>query len=300
MLEIKDHYIQTPENERLYLAELPGEKSESSKEPLLFIHGALENGKVFYNEKGKGLAPYLQGLGHSCFILDLRGRGKSEPPLSADSTFGQFEYLNFDIPAALRKIKDVTGSKEISFVTHSWGGVLVNSFLLKSPTWIPEIKSLVHVSVKRRVGVFNLHRLFYIDLMWGLVGTLFLWFKGYLPKKTFGPEGESYQSLKDSQKWVYSKMWMDKKHGLDYPFLARQHQLPRALYLTGKKDHCLGHINDVTAFALESGHQKSDIQLLSKESGNAKDYGHLDILTAKEAVNDHFPIIANFLSAKNK
>lgn len=296
MLEIIDHYIETPGEDRLYMAELPVQGP--AKEPLLFIHGALENGRVFYTEKGKGLAPYLQKRGHPCFILDLRGRGRSTPPLSRNSTFGQFDYLDHDIPEALRKIKAITGAKEISFVSHSWGGVLVNSFLLKSPTWIPEIKSLVHVSVKRRVSVFNIHRLFYIDLMWAIVGTLFLWIKGHLPKNAFGPEGESYQSLKDSQRWVYSKAWMDKEHGLDYPFLARQHNLPRALYLTGKRDHCLGHIQDVTNFALESGHSEEDIHLLSREKGNARDYGHVDILTAKEAKDDHFPMIADFL-AKN-
>ena len=264
--------------------------------PLLFIHGALENGGVFYTKKGKGLAPFLQKKGHPCFILDLRGRGKSTPPLSSHSKFGQFDYLHFDIPEALREIRKITGQKNVSFVTHSWGGVLVNSFLLKSPTWIPSIKSIVHISVKRRVSVINPHRLFFIDLMWGLVGTLFLMTKGHLPKNTFGPEGESYQSMKDSQKWVYSKKWMDKQHGLDYPFLARQHQLPPALYITGQKDHCLGHIKDVTDFALESGHSKENIYLLGKKNGHAKDYGHIDILTAKEAIEDHFPMIAEFLA----
>jgi len=33
--------------------------NKKSKCPIVMIHGAIENGKIFYSESGKGLAPFL-------------------------------------------------------------------------------------------------------------------------------------------------------------------------------------------------------------------------------------------------
>lgn len=267
----------------------------SKKRPLIFIHGAIEDGKMFYSDKGKGLAPFLTQKGHPCYVVDLRARGHSTPPLNSSSDFNQFDMLNYDFPEVIRFVKEHSGNEDFSFITHSWGGVLVNSFLLKSPQWIPHCKANIHISTKRRVGVINLHRLFYIDLMWLLVGKLILLIKGYLPPKWYGPGGESRGTLRDSQKWVYSRNWIDSENGLDYNFLADKHQLPPTLYLTGSADQCLGHIRDVKRFALESRHPLKEVLLLSKENGHLQDYDHINILTSPHAPQDHFPIIAKYL-----
>ena len=264
--------------------------------PLLFIHGSLENGQIFYTQKGKGLAPFLVNKGHRCFVMDQRGRGRSHPPLSGSSSFSQHDYLSFDIPKAIELVKERTGAKKISIVTHSWGGVLVNASLLLNPHLISSIAKISHISVKRRISVINLHRLFYIDLMWTLVGNLFIATKGCLPKNAYGPEGESRHTLKDIQRWVYQRRWIDKARDINYENLAKKHKLPPCLYLTGKKDKCLGHIRDVTDFALESGHTLEDVHLLSKENGHKEDYDHVNILTSKSAPSDHFNWIADFLA----
>lgn len=284
-----------PQGHKLHLKEFRPDKDQATLVPVLFIHGAIEDGRVFYTNKGKGLAPFLAQQGHHCFVLDLRARGESSPPLGEAPDFNQYDMLDIDFPAVLRFIKERTKIEKFSFVTHSWGGVLVNSFLLKSPQWIPFCERNVHISTKRRVGTFGLHRLFYIDLMWLLIGKLFILFKGYLPPNTFGPQGESKGTLKDSQKWVYSYSWLDKKNGLDYNYLANQHKLPPTLYLTGANDKCLGHYKDVKRFALESRHPLREVLLIGKGKGFLQDYDHINILTHPDAVRDHFPIICEYL-----
>lgn len=293
----QSHYIEMPQGHTLHLKEFSGEEVSSSKPPLIFIHGAIEDGKIFYSKKGKGLAPYLSKEGHRCFVVDLRARGLSSPPLPEAQDFNQHDILQEDIPAVLRFVKEKTGNDKFSFVTHSWGGVLVNSFLLKSPQWIPFCVRNVHVSTKRRVGVLNLHRFFYIDLMWLIVGKIILLLKGYLPANWYGPEGESKGTLKDSQKWVYSYSWLDKKNGLDYNYLADQHNLPPTFYLTGAGDKCLGHYKDVKRFALESRHPLRDVLLISKSKGHKHDYDHINILTHPDAEEDHFQIIRDYLNS---
>ncbi len=282
---------------RVFKPDLSNEEGKIAKRPLLFIHGAIEDGKMFYSDSGKGLAPFLCQRGFPCYVADLRARGNSSPSLDQANDFNQFDMLDQDFPALLKFLQKDSGSSRFSFVTHSWGGVLVNSFLLKSPQWIPLCAKNVHISTKRRVGVFNLHRLFYIDLMWNIVGRLIVLVKGHLPANYYGPGGESKGTLRDSQKWVYSKNWIDSENGLDYNFLADQHQFPPTLYMTGASDQCLGHLKDVKRFALESRHPLKDVMLLSKEKGHLQDYDHINILTSPHAPQDHFPIISKYLES---
>ena len=44
-------------------------------QPVLMVHGAIENGRIFYNEKGKGFGCYLAQQGFDVYVIDLRGRG---------------------------------------------------------------------------------------------------------------------------------------------------------------------------------------------------------------------------------
>ena len=71
--------------------------------PIFMLHGLIENGFIFYTEKGKGLACYLAEQGFDVYVADLRGRGKSKPAINADSAFGQFEAITRDIPLFLAK-----------------------------------------------------------------------------------------------------------------------------------------------------------------------------------------------------
>lgn len=288
------HHLKMPQGHSLHIKEFVPEDANKREIPIVFIHGAIENGKIFYSDSGKGLVPFLREQGFHCFVLDLRARGQSKPALDDCEDFNQHTMLDQDIPAVLEFVKEKCKTNKFCFASHSWGGVLVNSFFLKSPQWIPLCVRNVHISTKRRVGVLNLERFFYIDLMWLIMASLIVLIKGHLPKNYFGPDGESKGTLKDSQKWVYSYSWLDKKNGLDYNFLADQHSLPQTLYLTGAADKCLGHYKDVKRFALESRHPLKNVYLIGKSTGHKHDYDHINILTHPDAREDHFELIKNF------
>ena len=66
----------------------------SAGTPILMLHGAIENGLIFYTEKGKGLACYLAAQGFDVYVADLRGRGQSTPIINPDSD-QNIQYLNF-------------------------------------------------------------------------------------------------------------------------------------------------------------------------------------------------------------
>ncbi len=57
------------------------------------LHGAVENGKIFYSDSGRGLAPFLARRGFDVYVGDLRGRGESRPHISRSSRYGQTEAI---------------------------------------------------------------------------------------------------------------------------------------------------------------------------------------------------------------
>lgn len=291
-LSTKSHYIKTDDGNSLHLLEfLP--KNANSR-PILFIHGAIENGAIFYSKSGKGLAPFLQQNDFHCFVLDLRGRGASSPSLSKKSSFGQRELISSDLPNTFDFIQALKPDLPLCLIGHSWGGVLINSFLLENSKYQKSVSHIAHFAVKRRVSVINLHRFFYIDFAWLFLGSLIVKLWGYLPKGFYGPDGESAGTLKDSQHWVYSKEWIDHANKIDYNLLAKSQRLPKAIYFAGSHDRCMGHPKDVQAFALESGHSKSDVFTIGKQYGFQENYDHISLLTKRTCKNEHFQQLIEF------
>ena len=93
--------------------------------------------------------------------------------------------------------------------------------------------------------------------------------------------------------------WRDGDDGFDYQQAAREVQLPMTHYYAAIKDLSLGHRFDVKHFMQESRPQPQDLHddytLLARRHGHARDYDHIDMLTAPACVTDHFPALLNWL-----
>lgn len=266
--------------------------------PVLMLHGAIENGRIFYNEEGRGLGPYLARNGFDVYAADLRGRGDSTPHVSRSSTFGQTESITEDIPAYMNRIIELRGDVPQHWVCHSWGGVLATAHLLRFPENISSVKSLVYFGTKRRVSVCNFHRLIYIDLVWRYGFSLISRIFGYVPARSFGvgTDDESCGSHAGCVRWVEERNWIDPVDGFNYGRAAEFVTLPPALYFAALNDMSLGHRSDVTDFINESGKHLYKYILLSRRNGNLHDYDHVSMITHKDAPSDHFPEVLRWLS----
>lgn len=76
MNSVKQKSILIPicEKQNLHLRHIYQEGCTGSA--VLLLHGAIENGKIFYTEKNKGFAPFLAKNGYNCFVADLGERFK--------------------------------------------------------------------------------------------------------------------------------------------------------------------------------------------------------------------------------
>jgi pimeloyl-ACP methyl ester carboxylesterase len=268
--------------------------------PVLMVHGAVANARTFYSEQGKGLAPWLAEQGYDVYVLDLRGRGLSEPAINGAAEYGQTEAICEDIPAALAEIAVRRGAgTKVGLVAHSWGGVLISAMLARYPELGGRIAASVYFASKRSIHEFNWRRVVEIDLVWNRLATMFAKGKGYLPARDLriGADNETRKSLRQSQEWVRKSPWVDSDDGFNYASALVEGGLPPTLYLVGSVDLVRGHPRDVARFIAESGPHVHATRMLGKVGGLGRDYGHVDMLIHADAVQEIFPMVPQWLAS---
>lgn len=289
--------LRVPINDRdtLFLKRI--RHAERQGPPVLMIHGMMSNGRVFYSHGGKGLAHFLARQGYDVFVADLRGKGKSTPRIDADARHGQTEMICEDLPALHATVRRLSGDQPVHWMSHSWGGVLLNSTLLRYPELIDQVASLVHFAAKRSVQVRNIHKLIEIDLMWNWVLRGVTRRVGYLPARRlkFGADNETNKTHWQIKRWAKASPWVDSDDGFDYGAAARHTRLPPALYLAAQNDPCRGHPHDVKRFRDESGPHVSRVHLLGRRTGYRHDYDHISLLTHPDAAQEHFQLLLHWL-----
>ncbi|XQW86106.1 alpha/beta fold hydrolase [Thalassotalea piscium] len=268
--------------------------------PVLMLHGTIENGKIFYTESGKGLACFLAKQGFDVYVADFRGKGKSIPAISENSEHGQFEAITRDIPLFIDEVIK-RNPKKMHVICHSWGGVLFASTLARFPDKLSYIASNICFGTKRSVLTKGIEKTLKVNMLWNRIAPKLAKRKGYIDAKKlkFGAECETAVFLQDSIDWVNPSLWKDRHDGFNYQEAAKEIKWPPTWHLTGISDKVLGNVKDVQVFIDETYNHQAKLSVLSKASGNALDYDHIDILTHAFSVKDHFPEIVNWLNNHN-
>lgn len=269
--------------------------------PVFMLHGSMEDGRIFYTLNNKGLGPFLARQGYDVFVPDMRGRGKSHPPVSRTSRYGQTGVINEEIPFMLEKIKEVTGQASMHWVSHSWGGVMQLSYMARYGS--EGILSLVTLGSKRQLTVKGLNRFYMIEFGWNGIGKLAVKILGYLPGKQLGmgAGSETGPMFHGISKWIKGgSNWVDDENGFDYSTALQQIAVPPALYFAGANDPVLGHPQDVKLLMEEAGGTGRKFELLATENGYSKDYGHIDMLTDPGARKEVYPVALDWMRMAEK
>jgi len=264
--------------------------------PVLMLHGSIENGKIFYTEKGKGLGCYLAEQGFDVYIADFRGKGKSLPPIHEDTNHGQYEMITEDVPELLNYVYNKT-QKKVHVICHSWGGVVLTSSLIRYPNLVDLVASKLCFGTKRSIRIRSFEKLIKLDLLWNKLLPHLARKTGFIDaeKLKFGADSETLSFLQQSSQWINKGEWHDPIDKYDYTDQVSQINWPATWHITGIKDSLLGNAQDVRGF-IDEYNKDSKFNLLAKKNGNKLDYDHINILTHPEAINDHFPDIVDWLN----
>lgn len=265
-------------------------KADATGPAVFFMHGAVENGKIFYTHSNKGLAPFLARLGYRCYVADLAGRGESKPAIARGAAYGQTEAICAEIPAFIDKIIAHSGEFPRFWVAHSWGGVLFNSAFARFPEYIDKVSACAYFGSKRSLYNRHLGKFIKGNLIWYWLAPKYAQKHGYLPARQlkWGSDNETIKSHYQSMQWAKVLPWVDSDDGFDYGAALRDKSLPPILHIAGVKDKSLAQPIDIKKFMQESGLGLQELKIYGRSHGHHHDYGHIDMLTHPQAVRDQF------------
>jgi len=266
--------------------------------PILYLHGAVENGRIFYSQSGKGLASFLADQGFIGYAADFAGRGLSQPTLADGLQQSQQQLICQDIPSLIEYLYALH-QQPLILICHSWGGVMAAASLARFPHLLAKVKAKVCFGSKRVIRVRSVERLLKINLIWNQLAPWLGQRYGYVPAKRwrFGADDEPQQFLRDTIAWINGAPFTDLSDNFDYRQACQQTTWPPLWHFAAENDRLLGHLADVQAFIEESGQQQARFSLLGKQQGYSQNYDHISMLTHSAAATEHFTELANWLKS---
>ncbi|MBI5548777.1 MAG: alpha/beta fold hydrolase, partial [Deltaproteobacteria bacterium] len=109
-------------------------EGSASGPPVLLCHGISANARNLDLDAEHSLARWLAAHGRETFAMSLRGVGDSDrPDPHAGRSFGYSmdTYAAEDLPAALARVRELTGAPQVDFVGHSMGGLVGYIYLAR-------------------------------------------------------------------------------------------------------------------------------------------------------------------------
>lgn len=94
---------------------------------MVFIHGTGSGGLMWTKQ-----VEYFQARGHRCYVVDLRGHGKSEEP-------GEMTDLEVHLSDVVETLESSDIKFPAIFVGHSLGSILSISLCERRPEWFEQI-----------------------------------------------------------------------------------------------------------------------------------------------------------------
>lgn len=127
------HHARTPDGWRVALSRYrPRERSR--RHPVILCHGLASNRFAFDLGPEASLARHLRDRGYDVFALELRGAGLSDrpwPPSGRGYGWTFDDYLLADVPAAIDFVRALTGARQVHWIGHSMGGILLYAHLAR-------------------------------------------------------------------------------------------------------------------------------------------------------------------------
>lgn len=151
----EQHTVTTADGYILTMFRIPGlinETPGTPKQPLLMHHGLLDCSDTWVvNDPDLAPAFIMAKAGYDVWLGNSRGNkyGLQHTTLTTkDKAFWQFSWMQFseyDIPADIDYILDVTGFPKLTYMGHSQGTLIMFALLSEQPEWADKLTTFVAV-----------------------------------------------------------------------------------------------------------------------------------------------------------
>ncbi|MEC7547908.1 alpha/beta fold hydrolase [Thalassolituus sp.] len=261
---------------------------ESRGFPLVLVHGSFTNKGFWLSTKGQGMARYLAEAGFDVWLFEHRGHGQS--PRNDDYSANTVErYARYDLPAVHEFIHEKTGSFP-AWVGHSLGGTIIATAVAAATMKALPAFVMMGTQVVRPNPVLQLP-------LAGPIARAVVAFKKEVDGRQvkIGPENEPAGVINEylarhsllgnwilpSDKTRLMPAWQTSQ----IPLLG----ISGAADTTDPAKYC-------QKFYRAYGGPTEEL-LLGKENGFSKDYAHIEMVVSKDAANEVWPKVANWLRA---
>lgn len=144
------HYFKTTDDEQLRLTRYQG----GSKGPVMLVHGLGVSSLAFSTDLiDTNLTEYLFAHGYDVWLLDFRS--SIELPY-AKTQYTADDVAQYDWPAAVQKVREVSGAADIQVVAHCYGAITFSMAMLSG---LEGVRSAVCSQVGSHLSIIPVSRI---------------------------------------------------------------------------------------------------------------------------------------------
>jgi poly(3-hydroxyalkanoate) synthetase len=293
--------------------------------PVILCHGVASQGMSFDLDDTHSMAHWMAAQGRDTWAMSVRGMGASD---RANESVGRSNVITVDdfalkdLPAVIKQIQSVTGEKQIDYVGHSMGGIMLYMALasgvegisagvsMGSPIRVDYGSTLI--DFVRDAAPKLLSPSSNLPAQWGsqfiapfpnlieqgLMQQIF-----YNPKTTATPTWQSLlqNGTGDVPGGVALQLVRLAEHGrfesfdggVNYKEKMRDIKVP-VMVLAARGDQMV--VTSGTKDAFRALGPNAEWKLISRANGAATEYGHLDLLMGDKANVEVWPFVLAFLN----
>jgi predicted alpha/beta hydrolase len=251
--------------------------------PVILATGTFSNSSFWLGTRGTGFARFLAAAGYEACVLDYRGHGASQRPAPGQRWVFD-DFGRHDLATAVRTLRG-EGRRPL-LVGHSAGGAAILSALAAEP----DLRSATPGAIIIATPLPWLQR-------WRRTAAWTLRFAARhldaFPARLLrlGPEDELPGVMEQWMDWNIRGHWTGRD-GTDYCEKLPGLTLP-LLFIAGAGDHRFAPPDAVKG--LQRLTPASHFMLAGRETGFARDYGHVDIVVSREAKGEIWPRLLEWL-----
>jgi polyhydroxyalkanoate synthase len=310
------HFVTTEDGWRVSLTRYCPADPLAGAPPVILCPGAGMRGVIFDASQETSLARYLAKHGHDVWLLDLRGR--EHRPLGRRPRNWAFDdYVEFDVPAALRTVCAKTGAKQVQWVGFGLGALVMWGVLASVEA--RRVCSLVALAApvffRRQQATFRPRLLrwmrlvrpdYVVRLFAPLLGRLHLHPLKALQNRdnvdgpvyrralVHGLCGLSRTELLQYAEWLEHDTFTAIVQRRDYRSAMGAIATPTLLIAGPRDEMAPVDMVEATQNLLEDNEQRA-LVVASRMHGMSTNYGHLDLLLGRGVARDIFPHVLKWL-----
>lgn len=313
-------FARTPDDWDLALHRYPSARADLP--PVILCPGYACNRHFLDFDHRYSLARFLARRGLDTWVLELRGRGYSEPALGYRRREWTFDHLvRFDVPTAINYVRGRCGNRQPVWVGHSMGGMIMYAALGQQPALGEAVAGLVTIAspvafppvasrMARLLGEMLLALPFpdrlpqhgVLVALWAVIGHS-------AAEVGMNPTNVDHQAfgralrrficnvprvkLRQFVHWSLTGEFRSCDHTVDYRANLRQITTP-ALIVAGAADRLASP--DTVGFAYDRiGSTEKVYREFATRQGDSADYGHVDLIFGWRAPEEVFKTISAWI-----